>query len=127
MKLLITTLLLVFGASSAYAYTGLALYTATITSNDRVNSHGARLKTLREVLRQDRANYCKRIGKNHASRGDATYFCSSHNRNIFDRARINIHRGVANQIVHGRRSVSVCVMALSRSRIDVSGGRCRDV
>ena len=117
-------LLLLFG--SAVAYDGLTLYTAVITKSDRHNSKGNRLKSVRAVLRQDRANYCWRQ-RNNLSRGDADYFCVAHRRNMFDSAKLRIHPRLADRIVYGRRSVTVCVFVLTHRLIEVIPGRCRDV
>ena len=48
---------------SSFSYAGdeamITSYTARIGANDRVNSEGARLKSVADIIRQDRANFHK--------------------------------------------------------------------
>jgi hypothetical protein len=75
-----------FGDGRPYPFAKGCSYRAKIGISDHFNSSGRRLKSLRAILRQDRANY-------HAGRGDArdtpeSCFGTRSSRNSFDTAEI---------------------------------------
>ena len=61
-------------------------YIAKISSKDHFNSRGVRLKTIQEILHQDRANYYK--GKRDLEDSDANYFNTPKKRAQIDRMEV---------------------------------------
>ncbi len=84
-------------------------YTAKITNNDRYNSHGDRLYSVADILRQDRANVYKYKLADQGDERDG-YFYLKNRRTIFSHAIITIaNRDLAKKIVSTRRPVWVAV------------------
>lgn len=120
LKVLITLLIMFFISPLLLAYDGIEFYGAKISMNDRYNSNGERLTTVRDILRQDRANYHRFNIRDDADQYDS-YFSSKQNREIFDTARINISPGLARRIL-GNSPVYITVFVLTPNRIDVEAG-----
>lgn len=119
-RLLLLTTVLFLCAGSAFAYDGLDLYGANLSARDRVNSKGQPLHSLREILRQDRANY-HRFGKRDPEDQGDSLFRSAENRALFDTATIRADPALQKAILSGRVTV-VTVFILSRNLIDVVQG-----
>ena len=107
-------------SSSIFAYDGITYYGAEITQSDRYNSNGQRLSSVREILRQDRANYYVYGTSSRLDQPDG-YFKSKSNRGIFDRAKITISPSLASSIISGG-PVLISVFVLTPNLIDVQAG-----
>lgn len=118
-KLLIMLLLLLCGGI-VFAYDGITFYGAEISNRDRYNSNGERLTTVRDILRQDRANYYKFGLRDPVDQSDG-YFKTKEKRSLFDSARITISPELASRIVNGG-SVLISVFVLTPNQIDVQPG-----
>jgi len=118
-KLLLMLISLIF-TTCIYAFDGITFYGAEITDNDRYNSSGERLTSVRDILRQDRSNYYLFHIRDRYDQGD-NYFYSKRNREIFDTARISINPRLANKIV-GNGTVLITVFVLTPDQIDVQEG-----
>lgn len=112
--------LLILGfTSSIYAYDGITFYGAEITSQDRYNTSGERLTTVRDILRQDRANYYL-IGGDTYDQAD-NYFSSKKRRELFETANISISPALAQKIMRNE-DVLITVFVNSPDEIDVEPG-----
>lgn len=118
--LIFIVFLSIFTTALLYAYDGITLYGTEITSKDRYNSSGERLKTVRAILRQDRANFHQFGLKDTYDQND-NFFASKSNREIFDTAKITISPALANKIINGG-DVLIGVYVLTRDHIDVQPG-----
>jgi len=83
-------------------------YSTTITNKDRYNSKGQRLKTVRAILRQDRANVHK-YGKADPGDKSEAFFKTAANRNIFANWKMDVMKGFGKEIVYGKTPVYVTV------------------
>ena len=92
-------------------------YTTNISNNDRYNSHGDRLTTVAEILRQDRANVYK-FGL--ADQGDQRdgYFYLKNRREAFVNARIKVaNRHLLIKIISSRKPVWISVCYTPRKNV----------
>lgn len=101
LKPLLFSVLFLFIASTAQAFDGITYYGAKISYKDRHASDGYPLKTVRAILRQDRANF-HRFGRRDGADQHDNYFSSKANRAMFARARIVISSSLRRQIISGR-------------------------
>lgn len=98
-----------FFSMSVFAFDGITYYSTTISNNDRYNSSGVRLTSVRAILRQDRANMHK-FGRADNGDGYDTYFKKASHRNMFNHARLSISRSLARAIKgSGRVRITVFV------------------
>lgn len=114
------TIIILSFTSPLYAYDGITYYGAEISSRDRYNTNGERLNSVRDILRQDRANFHRYGITDRADQND-NFFASKRNREIFDTARINVSPSLT-QRIKGNRPVYITVFVLTRDQIDVSPG-----
>lgn len=92
-----------------YAFDGLTYYSATISDKDRYNSAGKRLTSVRDILRQDRANMHE-FGLTDPGDEYESYFSKASNRNMFNNASLRISGSLANKIKgSGRVHITVYV------------------
>ena len=125
MKTFIIICLLTLIAGSAHAYDGITYYGTKISAQDRVSSSGTPLTTIRQILRQDRANYYKFNKRNSEDQSDG-FFNSAKNRQIFESAKItftptNIGKSLKQKILKGK-PVLITVFLLDNNTIDVQEG-----
>lgn len=125
MKIFLIVFLFILVAGYAQAYDGITYYGTEISSKDRVSSKGVRLTTLRQILRQDRANYYKFNKRDSNDQSDG-FFTSAKNRQIFDTAKItitpeNISKSLKQKIL-GSGSVLITVFILDNNLIDIQEG-----
>lgn len=106
--------------NTLYAYDGITLYGAEISTNDRYNSNGDRLTSVRDILRQDRANYYVYNLIDRYDQPDG-FFNIKSNRDLFGTAQIRIQPALARQIL-GNEPVSISVFVLTPNLIDVEAG-----
>ena len=85
----------------ANAFDGITFYGTTISNRDRVNSFGERLTSVRDILRQDRANMHKYHSHDNADQYES-FFSKPKNRNMFNTAKLKVNAKLAQQIKHGR-------------------------
>lgn len=113
------SLFILFFSQSIYANDNIAVYGAEITNQDRYNSSGERLTTVKQILRQDRTNFYMDNG----SRLDEAdgFFSTKTRRELFDNAKININPWLARKIL-GNQRVLITVDVLSSDEIDVKSG-----
>lgn len=124
MKKIRLTLLLFFlliFTNSIYAYNGITFYGAEISANDRYNSNGVRLTSVRDILRQDRANIQLSHVKDKYDDYNS-YFASKQNREMFGTATITISPELAQKIVNSNEPVLITVFVLTPYDIDVQAG-----
>lgn len=117
-KLFLVLLILGF-ANSIYAYDGITFYGAEISAKDRYNTSGERLTTVKDILRQDRANFYL-FGGDNSDQGDS-YFSSKKHRELFETANISISPGLARRIL-SNEDVLISVFVNSPGEIDVQPG-----
>ena len=79
----------------ANAFDGITFYGTTISNRDRVNSFGEKLTSVREILRQDRANFHK-YQIHDAADQDDSFFSKPKNRAMFNTAKLKINAKVIN-------------------------------
>ena len=91
-----------FFSMSAFAFDGITYYSTTISNKDRYNSSGVRLTSVRDILRQDRANMHK-FGFADNGDGYDSYFKKASRRNMFNHANLIISRSLARAIKGGGR------------------------
>ena len=82
------------------AFDGITYYNTVITRQDRFNSYGDRLHSVRAILRQDRANFHK-FGNGDMGDEYEGFFKNERNRNMFNSARLRISPELARRIKHG--------------------------
>ncbi|MBI4861367.1 MAG: hypothetical protein HY815_14080 [Candidatus Riflebacteria bacterium] len=85
----------------------LAEYLCQIGDHDLKNSEGKRLKTVAEILRQDRANYHKFKVRDRRDLADETFFASAKNRELFSRVTVQCPPSLAQRIVGSGAIVQV--------------------
>ena len=102
------------------AYDGIDLYSCRISAQDRVNSRGGRLTTLRDILSQDRANYHK-FGKRDQADERDTSFTTAAARQRFQTARIRISKSLQSRILAGE-NINLSVFFLEKDLIEVQEG-----
>ena len=92
-------------------------YTAIIGSQDHFNSRGGRLRSVADILQQDRANYHRYYRRNGGDSGDS-FFTDKYRRSRMKSmlARGNISRRAVEAILYGNPTVKVDIY---RNRIDV--------
>lgn len=103
MKLFITpaiALIALLFTLPARAFDGITYYDTVISQQDRYNSYGERLHSVRAILRQDRANV-HLFGKAEPGDGYERFFSHNRNRNMFNSARLRISPSLARRIKHG--------------------------
>lgn len=118
--ILITLGFLYFSPEPLPAYDGLDLYSCRISPQDRVNSRGGRLTTLRDILAQDRANYHKFGKRDRVDEPDGV-FTTAASRQLFRVARIRISPALKRRILAGE-NINLSVFVLDRGLIDVQEG-----
>lgn len=111
---------LYFHSEPLQAYDGLDLYSCRISAQDRVNSRGDRLTTLRDMLSQDRANYHK-FGKRDQVDESDTSFTTTASRRLFQSAKIRISDSLMRRILAGE-NINLSVFLLEKNLIDVQEG-----
>jgi len=125
MKTVLMICLFMLVAGYAHAYEGITYYGANISAKDRISSSGARLTTVKQILRQDRANYYK-FNKRDAEDEDDGYFKSAKNRALFDKANITFTpQSITNSLkkkILGSGSVLITVFILDKDTIDIQEG-----
>jgi hypothetical protein len=87
----------------------LAQYLCQIGNEDLRNSKGERLRTVRDILGQDRANFHKYNIRHRRDMDDETFFASAANRQMFQSARLEVPDRLARGIVEGGAIVRVTV------------------
>ncbi|MCX7718776.1 MAG: VCBS repeat-containing protein [Candidatus Sumerlaeaceae bacterium] len=87
----------------------LAAYMCQIGDEDLRNSKGERLKTVRDILAQDRANFHKHRIRHRRDIAEETYFASAANRQMFQSARLEVPDRLAKWIIEGGAIVQVTV------------------
>lgn len=87
----------------------LAAYLCQIGDEDLRNSKGERLKTVRDILAQDRANFHKHRIRHRRDIDEETFFASAANRQMFQSACIEVPGRLAKWIVEGGAIVQVTV------------------
>jgi hypothetical protein len=114
--LLLAALCLLLPASAA-AYDGITFYGANLSAKDRVNSKGVPLKSVRDFLQQDRANYYKFDRRDPEDQQDG-YFDTVATRNQFKKVRIRIDPQLERRILDGTvRLVSVWVYTMTELEV----------
>lgn len=107
-------------ASSSVAYEGLDLYDCVISDQDRVNSSGTKLTSVRDILAQDRANYHKFHRRDALDSGDG-HFTSPARRATWKTAQIRVSPILAQRIKNGG-NVEIKVFVLTEDSIEVRSG-----
>ncbi|MCX7018878.1 MAG: VCBS repeat-containing protein [bacterium] len=87
----------------------LAEYMCQIGDEDLRNTAGERLKTVRDILGQDRANFHRYKIRHRRDIGEETFFASANNRQMFQAAPIECPNKLANWIIQGGAIVEVTV------------------
>ncbi len=101
-----------FFAAPAYAEEGI-VYAAFISEKDRYNSNGDRLKSVADILRQDRANYHKGRG-DRADEDDGGIFATAEGRTKFEYYRIILENLKATDLIGGSQA-SIVVRVRGRT------------
>lgn len=114
-------LLFFFFAPILYAYDGITFYGAEITAKDRVNSEGQPLTTVKDILRQNRANYYVYGVRGKYDQPD-DYFSSKSHRAIFETAKIYVEPTLAQKILYSRNPVFISVFVYSPTEIHIEAG-----
>ncbi|WPL19588.1 hypothetical protein Thiowin_04725 [Thiorhodovibrio winogradskyi] len=104
----------------AQAYDGLDLYDCVISDQDRFNSKGVRLTSVRNILAQDRANYHKFNRRDTLDSADQT-FLTPGQRQLWQSARVDIDPALRAKILNGG-AVAITVYVFSRDWIEVREG-----
>lgn len=102
------------------AYDGLDLYDCVISDQDRLNSKGVRLTSVRDILAQDRANYHKFNRRDALDAADRT-FVTAEQRQLWQSARVDIDPALRAKIRNGG-AVTITVYVFSRDWIQVREG-----
>lgn len=97
----------------------IASYHAEITNEDKFNSKKIRLTSVRDILRQDRANYHLYPSKNKKYDENDNLFKDIDSREIYQTAKIKISHSLENKILYGNQSVFVKVYVYNRNLIEV--------
>lgn len=95
-------------------------YGTEISNKDRFNSHGARLKKVKEILRQDRANFYLAYTQDKNDEKDS-FFSTKEKREMFDSAKIKISTKLA-KVILGDSPVLITVFVISPNEIVVKEG-----
>ena len=117
---ILSGLCLVFSAAVVQAYDGLTYYGAEIGPQDHFNSQGQSLGSLREVLRQDRANY-HLLGKRDRRDQNDGFFRKAERRGLFDKAQIRVDPKLERDILNGKVTV-ITVWVYSETLMEVTQG-----
>lgn len=104
----------------AHAYDGLDLYDCVITDQDRFNSKGVRLTTVRAILAQDRANYHRFKRRDALDSADQT-FVSASQRQLWQSARVDVDPALEEKILRGD-AVAISVFVFTRDWIQLREG-----
>jgi len=102
------------------AYDGIDLYDCRISAQDRVNSRGEKLLSIRDILAQDRANY-HRFGKRDRQDSGDYSFRTAEGREVFQRVRLRMAPALRVKILTGQ-TVDITVFYLTRDLIEVQEG-----
>lgn len=106
--------------TGASAYDGLTLYGTNLSRRDRVNSSGAPLHVIREILQQDRANYYKFKRRDPEDQPDG-FFTSAKSRRLFNTAQIRIDPRLEARILKSD-SILVTVWVYDEHHMEVTAG-----
>ena len=104
----------------AHAYDGLDLYDCVISDQDRFNSKGERLTTVRAILAQDRANYHRFKRRDALDSADQT-FVSASQRQLWQSARVDVDPALEEKILRGD-AVAISVFVFTRDWIQLREG-----
>ncbi len=117
---ILSGLCLLFFSGAVLAYDGLTFYGAEIGPQDHLNSKGQSLGRLREVLRQDRANYHLFGKRDRRDQADG-FFQKAERRGLFDRAQIRVDPRLERDILNGKVTV-ITVWVYSETSMEVTPG-----
>lgn len=95
-------------------------YGTEISNKDRFNSRGVRLTKVKEILRQDRANFYLSYTQDKNDEKDS-FFSTKESRDMFDTAKIKISNKLAEKII-GDNPVLITVFVTSPNEIIVKEG-----
>lgn len=95
-------------------------YGTEISNKDRFNTHGVRLVKIKEILRQDRANFYLSYTQDKNDEKDS-FFSTKESREMFETAKIKISNILADKIL-GDSPVLITVFVISPSEIVVKEG-----
>jgi S1-C subfamily serine protease len=95
-------------------------YGTEISNKDRFNTHGIRLTKIKEILRQDRANFYLSYTQDKNDEKDS-FFSTKEKREMFDTAKIKISNKLAEKIL-GDNPVLITVFVTSPNEIIVKEG-----
>jgi serine/threonine protein kinase len=99
----------------AYPQTPLFVYRTRLSAQDHLSSTGARLTTIPDILRQDRANF-HRFGKADPEDESDPLFADARNRNFFDSLTF---RGTREAFIQGTPLVEVAVFRGGRVLVTI--------
>lgn len=104
----------------AFAYSGEDFYGCVISAQDRINSKGAKLTTVRGILAQDRANYHKFKKRDAKDAGDSS-FTNAEMRQLWQSSKVDIKPALAKRILAGGK-VELTVFVFTKKHIEVTEG-----
>ncbi|MBK5968973.1 hypothetical protein CCR91_09370 [Thiorhodovibrio winogradskyi] len=107
-------------SASAHAYDGLDLYDCVISDQDRFNSKGVRLTSVRQILAQDRANYHRFHRRDARDAGDRT-FVTAEQRKLWQSARVDVDPALREKILNGDK-VAITVFVFTPDWIELREG-----
>ncbi|MBF0104304.1 MAG: hypothetical protein HQM16_03145 [Deltaproteobacteria bacterium] len=119
-KIFIFAVFCLLWPSLSLPYDGLTLYGAHLSTQDKVNSTGTPLNTVRAILQQDRANYYKFNKRDPQDQPDG-FFTTVDKRALFQKMQIRIEPQLEKRILNGSAQM-VSVFVYDENSMEVLEG-----